>query len=242
MLKTLRTLSVTLALLTGPALAVAQAPVEGGREMATRAELEAALATAKGDERANIQQRLTEGDFQVGDLIALSVIEDSTLTDTFTVRAGRVIKLPNIPEFSVKGLLRSELRAFMTKKVAEYVRNPQVDAVALIRVAVLGAVNRPGFYDVPAETPASQVVMIAGGPNTQTDIKKVEVRRGEIVVLDRAVMNTAFAAGTSIDQLDVHGGDQIVVGQKSGGIRGAMQTVGLITGIFSSLYFASRIF
>ena len=241
-LKSLGSLCVAATLLAFPGLVRAQALPEGSREMATRSELEASLATAKGDERVSIQQRLSDGDFQAGDLIALSVIEESTLSDTFTVRAGRTLKLPNLPEIPLKGVLRSELRGFLAAKVAESVRNPQVDAIALIRVAVLGAVNRPGFYNVPAETPASQVVMIAGGPGANTNLKKVEVRRGEVVVLDRAAMSAAFAAGTSIDQLNVHGGDQIVVGERSQGWKGVLQTVGLIAGVLSSVYFGSQIF
>ena len=84
--------------------------------------------------------------------------------------------------------------------------------------------------------------MIVGGPNQNTDLTKVELRRGETVVIRRDAMSTAFAAGTSIDQLNVHGGDQIMIGQKSGGWRGTIQTVGLFTGLLSGIYFATRIF
>lgn len=240
-------LALCSALALAPATILAQeavppTPSEPARAMATRAELQKLVGTVEGDERATIQARLTDGDFQSGDLVALSVLEDETLTDTFTVRSGRTLKLPNIPEMSLQGVLRSELDSVLTARISEYLRNPQVDAVALIRVAVLGAVNRPGFYAVPAETPAPEVVMIAGGPNQQSDLEKVEIRRGEVIILDRKAMNTAFAAGTSIDQLNVLGGDQIVIGQKSGGWKGTLQTLGLITGALSGLYFASRLF
>ena len=236
-------------LILAPSLIAAQTPATGpvpsdrARAMASRAELQQLVSTTNSDEeRAAAQTRLTDGDFLPGDLIALSVIEDSTLTDTFTIRTGRTLKLPNIPEISLRGVLRSELDSVMTAVVGEYIRNPQVDAISLIRVAVLGAVNRPGFYAVPAETPAPDVVMIAGGPSQNTDLEKVEIRRGEVIVLDREQMSTAFASGTSIDQLNVLGGDQFVVGEKSGGWKGTLQTVGLITGLLSGVYFATRIF
>ena len=114
-------------LLTGilalaPAALVAQAPVvpsDRARAMATRAELETLAASAEGNEKAIVQSRLTEGDFQPGDLVALSVIEDETLTDTFTIRAGRTLKLPNIPEMSLQGVLRSELDSVLTARIAE---------------------------------------------------------------------------------------------------------------------------
>ena len=214
----------------------------GARAMASRAELQSMLQGASGDQRAVIQNRLERGDFNAGDLIALTVVEESTLTDTFTVRTGQVLKLPNIPEFSLHGLLRSELQDFMAKKIAEYVRNPQVDAVALVRVAVTGAVNRPGFFSVPAETPASQVVMVAGGPSNKASLEKVEIRRGDSVLVSKDEMSTALAAGTSLDQLNIHGGDQFVVGEKPGGWRGTLQTIGLLTGVFTGIYFATRIF
>ena len=168
---TVRRFILMCALLVVPAALAAQDSVVSGRSMATRAELEALVGTANGERRAEIQRRLTEGDFHAGDLIALHVIEDSTLTDTFTVRAGQTLKLPNVPEFSVRGLLRSELQDFMAKKVAEYIRNPQVDALPLIRVAVTGAVGRPGFFNVPAEMPASDVIMVAGGPSARASLK-----------------------------------------------------------------------
>jgi protein involved in polysaccharide export with SLBB domain len=228
-----------------PSRATAQDSIQaaqGSRAMASRAELEATLQTASGDQRAAIQNRLERGDFNAGDLIALSVVEESTLTDTFTVRTGQLLKLPNIPEFSLHGLLRSELQDFMARKIAEYIRNPQVDAVALVRVAVTGAVNRPGFYNVPAEMPVSSVVMTAGGPSGQASLQKVELRRADSVVIDRDRMSVALAAGTSVDQLNVHGGDQFVVGEKPGGWRGVLQTVGLLTGLFTGIYFATRIF
>lgn len=228
-----------------PASLVAQDSIVGqsGRAMASRAELEGQLAAATDDDiRAAIQGRLTNGDLRPGDLVALSVVEESTLTDTFTVRPGQTLLLPNIPEFSVKGVLRSELQPFMAQKIAQYVRNPQVDAIALVRVAVVGSVGAPGFYTVPAQMPASQVVMVAGGPGSQGDVNKVELRRGQEVILDKEDMAAAFAAGTSVDQLGVQGGDQFFVGNRPGGLRGALQTVGLITGVFTGIYFATRIF
>lgn len=213
-----------------------------GSPMATRSDLEAELGSAEGDRRAAIQLRLEEGDFRPGDLVALSVVNEEPLTDTFTVRTGRTILLPNIGELSLRGVLRSELRSHMQTELARYIRNPQVDATALVRVAVTGAVGSPGFYNVPAEMPASQVLMVAGGPGGRGDINKVELRRGQATVIDRDSMQTAFAANTSLDQLDVHGGDQFFVGERSQGFRGLLGTIGLITGVFTGIYFATRIF
>src|SRR5687768_2701497 len=47
-------------------------------------------------EATELRERLRDGDFQVGDRIVLSVRGDSALTDTFVVRAGRTLSLPNV--------------------------------------------------------------------------------------------------------------------------------------------------
>src|SRR5687767_3898429 len=110
------------------------------RVQATRAEPQALLRT-KGDSlgaegRQAIQARLTNGDFQVGDRIVLQVVDEPTLTDTFAVRSGRTLSMPNLPELTLTGVLRSEVDSFLTQKIGEHIRNPQVDAIALVRVAV----------------------------------------------------------------------------------------------------------
>jgi hypothetical protein len=54
-------------------------------------------------------------------------------------------------------------------------------------------------------------------------------------------MRQAYADGVSIDQLNLHSGDEFVVGEKSGGIKGALQTAGLISGIIVGLVALSRL-
>jgi protein involved in polysaccharide export with SLBB domain len=209
------------------------------RVQATRAELQQLLQTrgdSLGEEgRAAVQRRLSEGDFQVGDRIVIRVIDEPTLTDTFAVRSGRSLSLPNLPDLSLTGVLRSEVDSFLTQKISQHIRNPQVDAIALIRVAVLGAVNRPGFYNVPAEFPVSDVVMAAGGPSGNADLKKATVRRGTEIIVTRKQMENALASGTSVDQLNLVGGDQLLVGERSGGIKGALSTLGVLSGVIFAI-------
>ena len=209
------------------------------RVQATRAELQQLLQTrgdSLGEEgRTAIQRRLAEGDFQVGDRIVLRVVDEPTLTDTFAVRSGRTLSLPNLPELTLAGVLRSEVDSFLTQKISQHIRNPQVDAIALIRVAVLGAVNRPGFYNVPAEFPVTDVVMAAGGPAGNADLKKTTVRRGTEIIVTRKQMENALTTGASVDQLNLVGGDQLLIGERSGGIKGALSTVGVLSGVIFAI-------
>src|SRR6267378_7914578 len=89
--------------------------------------------------------------FQVGDRILLHVQGDSALSDTFTVVAGPALRLPAIGEISLAGVRRSDLEAHLTRELGRFLKDPVVQARALIRVSVLGEVVRPGYYAVPVD-------------------------------------------------------------------------------------------
>ncbi len=223
------------------------APIDPKRAQATRAELEDLLARAPANAQNSpdvvaLRERLTEGDFQGGDRIVLRVLEDSTLSDTFTVRPGRTLSLASLPEISLRGVLRSELEAFLTAQVGRFLRNPTVTAVSLVRIAVFGEVIRPGFYHVPADVLLSDVMMIAGGPTGNADTRKTFVRRGSEELMDREATRRALLAGRSLDQLNLHGGDEIVIGGRGGGVMSALQVAGMISGALFGVVALTQIF
>lgn len=221
-----------------------ETPVDSRRAELTRAELQSLVASGRlsSDDQAVIKRRLEQGDLEAGDKIALRVVDEPTLTDTFTVQPGRTIRLPNIPEISLAGVLRSETEMYLKDKIARYIRDPQVRATALTRIAVLGAVGRPGFYTLPASMLVSEAIMSAGGPTQSADIRKTTIRRGEVKVASGRDVHAAIGQGASLDELNLHAGDELVVGEKSGGVRGTFQTIGLLSGVLFAVVAISRIF
>ncbi len=183
-----------------------------------------------------LRERLQEGDFRVGDRIALSVQGEPTLTDSFTVTPARSIELPGIPEISVRGILRSELDDQLTQQLSRYLKNPEVKAVSLVRLAVLGAVGRPGFYALPAQTLLSDAIMSAGGPTSQTDLAKTSIQRGGKEIWSKDLLSKAIAEGTTLDQLNLHGGDEIVVGEKKQPFFNTLRTVTVLLGLPLTIY------
>ena len=112
--------------------------------------------------------------FQAGDRILLRVEGDSALSDTFTVVAGPALRLPIFGEISLAGVSRSDLEAHLTRELGRYIKNPVVQARALIRVSVLGEVTRPGFYAVPVDLVLPDALMLAdrltmGAPDVAVD-------------------------------------------------------------------------
>src|SRR5207247_8078507 len=92
--------------------------------------------------------------FQAGDRILLHVEGDSALSDTFTVVAGPTLRLPNIGEISLAGVRRTDLEAHLTRELSRYIKDPVVQARALIRVSVVGGAHRPGYHAVPVSLAA----------------------------------------------------------------------------------------
>ncbi|MGH7701464.1 MAG: polysaccharide biosynthesis/export family protein [Gemmatimonadales bacterium] len=211
------------------------------RAQATRAELEALLAQLRPEqlsypEAIQLQERLREGDFRVGDRIVLSVQGEPTLTDSFTVTATRTIELPGVPEISVRGILRSELDDHLTQQLSRYLKAPDVKAVSLVRLAVLGTVGQPGFYALPAQTLLSDAIMSAGGPTSQTDLAKTSIRREGKEIWSKELLTKAIANGTTLDQLNLHGGDQILVGEKKQPTVNTLRTVSLLLALPLTVY------
>ena len=215
-----------------PAPAAAPAVIVLGdskRAQATRTELEAQLVeidkvvaspgyssrlrAAKRAEAQLIRERLAEGDIQVGDQVNLSVSGDSALSNrTFSVSAGRVLVIPGMADIALKGVLRSEVQAYLTERLKTYIKDPQVRAQTLIRHSIFGAVGKPGFYQVPAELLAGDAIMTAGGPQGNAEPGKTVVKRAGVEILGREAFADALVQGRTLDQLNLRAGDEINVG------------------------------
>lgn len=216
------------------------------RSMATRAELQEILEGRSGpvtDELARqVKDRLAKGDLQPGDRIALRVVGEQTLTDTFAVTPERTLELPSLPALPVSGVLRSELEPHLAKQLSRYIRNVDLQAAALVRVSLGGAVGRPGFYNLPADVLASDAIMAAGGPSAKSDVSRTTIRRGGVDIVSEEQVASAVQAGQSLDELNVQSGDEIVVGTQSQGISGVLKTMGLVSGALFGIVAITRIF
>ena len=221
----------------------AEAHAQTQRKSATRAEIEEAAARAEQSCRSSknstvcrnaerVRARLRDGDFQPGHRILLSVYGDSTLSDTFTVRADRKLLLPNLPPVSMVGVLDSELEGFLQKELSAYLKNPTVRAQGLLRVSILGAVGQPGFYSFPLDFALADVIMEAGGPDGSAELNRTEIKRGGSVAVDKKAMQEAFRLGLTLNDVGVRPGDEMVI--PSGG-KSNWQRVATIAGIVTGL-------
>jgi polysaccharide export outer membrane protein len=149
--------------------------------------------------------------FQVGDRILLRVEGDSALSDTFTVVAGPALRLPAIGEISLAGVRRTDLEAHLTRELGRYIKDPVVQAHALIRVSVVGEVTRPGYYAVPIDLVLADALMLAGGATKDARVDRLSILRGNSSLWSGNQLQTEIARGATLDDLGVRGGDRIQV-------------------------------
>jgi protein involved in polysaccharide export with SLBB domain len=237
----------------------AQAPSAGnaGRAGATRSELERLAARAESPasvdsatapsreqsrrDAAALRERLRDGDFRPGDNIVLAVPADSALSDTFVVRAGGpagpVLRLPNLPEMSLRGVLRSELQAHLVANVGRFLKDTVMRTTVLIPIGVLGELARPGYYRVPIDAPFSDVIMAAGGPTPTADLTRITVRRVSREFLSRGAARAAMVKGLTLDELALAPGDEVIVGVRRERRRlTALETVSMASTLLMGVY------
>jgi protein involved in polysaccharide export with SLBB domain len=237
---------------------VAEARLDVRRAQATRVELQASLLQidsilqspgyssrireAKRREGQLIRERLTEGDLQVGDQLAITVLNEPQLSGAVAVGAGRVVTLPGLPDIPVRGILRSEAEGYLTEQLKRFVRDPSVRVQTSIRMSVLGAVGKQGYYQVPADVLVSDAIMLAGGPSGSADPNRTVIRRSGNILYAQEDVREALVRGTTLDQLNLRAGDELVVDIKQvqrNSTISILTVVGLITTI---TYFAVQIF
>jgi protein involved in polysaccharide export with SLBB domain len=215
----------------------------GSAWSASRAELERRLlqldalaASTAYSERARvrsaaesevIRRRLSEGDFRVGDRIYVEIeatillgpqaIAQTTgnVQDTVTVLEDSRITVRGIGEISLRGVLRSELQTRVSDAVGEVILNARTATRPLVRLAVFGAVGRPGYYTVPVETRIDDLVMLAGGPTIDASTGNMRMMRGDTVVLDEKEVRALISEGAVVGSIGLAEGDQLVIEQRT---------------------------
>jgi protein involved in polysaccharide export with SLBB domain len=210
-------------------------------EQQAKSASDASTRTADQTQAAAIRERLRDGDFQVGDRIAIVVRGDSTLSDTVAVRTGRTIQLRSLPVIPLTGVLHSELAEYLTKQLSQYLKNPTVSVTPLVQIAVVGDVGHPGFFWVPADLTLTDAIMLAGGPTQGSDLNKTKILRDNKDRLSEKQVQRAFASGSTLDQLDMRQGDQITVPDKTkkDWVR-ILQVTGALAAITVSIIALSR--
>lgn len=253
-----------LGLLALPSRSWAQvAPTMDRRPQATRAELEARLVEIdqivagiysegiKQQVRAEavmIRERLRDGDFQVGDQLQVSLSVPVTpggqpTNNTFSVGPDQILQIPDLPPIPLRGVLRSEVKDYMTTFLSKLFKDQTVNVVPTIRLTIMGGVKNPGFYQVPADITLPDAIDKAGGFGGASDLSKTVIKRQDEELWGEEEMSQAITAAVTLDQLNLRSGDELVVGTKATtNWFTTLKTYALIPGLILSLAALGRLF
>jgi len=160
----------------------------------------------------------TTSDFAVGDGVRIKVWRDVSVTsqsdfgglglnDDFLIDSRGYVLLPIIGEMRAVGHTRRSLALAIEDSLN--IRAARVMCSPLIRVTLLGAVNRPGSYLIEPRESLWGLIDKAGGPGNNVNLKKIYVERGGETVIKG--LREAFEQAHSLEQLGVRSGDQIYV-------------------------------
>jgi protein involved in polysaccharide export with SLBB domain len=195
-------------------------------------------------EAARIRERLTNGDFRVGDRLAIALTIDSTTQFEAVVRDSQRVEITPLGSVYLRGVLRSEVQAAVRRFYLRFYRDPNVRVQSLVRVGFLGAVAKPAYYSVPPDLPiADALTSAAGGPAGNADLSRVEVRRGNERVLDRKAYQRAARDGLTFSDAGLRSGDEVRVPERK--VRSAFQTFQTVffgVSALTSLLFLIRTF
>jgi polysaccharide export outer membrane protein len=120
-----------------------------------------------------------------GDALDIAVLENAELSRTAVVQTNGTISLPLLGEVRVSELTVAEIKARLTKLLAGYLVNPQVEVK--IRdyqsqfVTVIGEVNSPGRKPLRGRTRLLDVLLEAGGFTARASGDVVVTRRDGVL-------------------------------------------------------------
>lgn len=150
-------------------------------------------------------------EFVPGDAVEISVFPDTSsfLNKVYAIDGDGYVFLPLIGKTKVTDKSSEEFTRFLTNTYEQYLKFPFIKVRPLIRVSVLGGVQRPGLYFVDPNYSLWNVIQLVGGTLNEDGLKKMHWERDKKTVKENLI--PFLQAGTSLKEIGFRSGDQIWV-------------------------------
>jgi polysaccharide biosynthesis/export protein len=149
-----------------------------------------------------------------GDRVEVQLFGKENRRHVLTVTRDGVLQFPQLGPLEVAGMSFDDARELIQGSVAERMIGVQASVtlgpLRSIRVFVLGDVQRPGSYTVPAQSTVTNALFAAGGIRQTGSLRSVQVKRtGEVVsTLD---LYDLLLRGDTSDDMALDAGDVVFV-------------------------------
>jgi polysaccharide export outer membrane protein len=116
-----------------------------------------------------------------GDVINISVFPASEFSKEVTVQPDGTIDLPLLGSMKAAGMKPDELKDILTARFSKYVANPSITVsvrkFSSNRVAIIGQITTPGYYEYKEGMRLLDLVAVAGGPQDWAKTGSVRIYR-----------------------------------------------------------------
>lgn len=116
-----------------------------------------------------------------GDVINVSVLPAEEFSKEVTVQPDGTIEIPLLGSIKVQGMKPEELQNVLTAKFSKYVSNPSITVnvrkFSSNRVAIIGQINMPGYFEYHEGMRLLDLVAQAGGPQDYGKMDSVRIYR-----------------------------------------------------------------
>jgi polysaccharide biosynthesis/export protein len=151
------------------------------------------------------------------DLLDVTVWNNAGISRTVPVRPDGKISLPLLDDVQAAGLTPKQLKDDLARRLAKYISSPEVSVIVReihsLRVAVLGAVNKPGRYDLKSRASVLDALALAGGFSPYAARSKMVILRVEGSTVKRIPCNFDKVVAAEVDpgSFFLQPGDTLVV-------------------------------
>ncbi len=116
-----------------------------------------------------------------GDIISINIYPATEFSREVVVSPDGTIEIPLLGSLKVSGFKTFELEKIITDKLSKYVSNPKVDVsvkmFSAYRVAVIGSIQRSGYYQYRENMNILELIAEAGGLADYADTKNIKIYR-----------------------------------------------------------------
>lgn len=130
------------------------------------------------------KQEVVKDRYVIGpnDILNINVWENPDLTGNVKIRPDGMISFPLIDEFKVSGMTIDGVDKFLTERLKEFIRYPDVsvslESIGGRKVIILGEIRSPGVVQLADAHTLLEAIALAGGATKNAVLRSVLVIKG----------------------------------------------------------------
>lgn len=183
---------------------------------------------------ADVAMRAASTRVSPGDRIELHFLRDRELSGGVTVNERGEAVFAKLGVLRVDSLTIAQLKDTLRIRYSEYLRSPELEVNVLRRVVVNGEVRVPNVYMVDVNSTVRDVIARAGGVTENGN------RNNVVIVREGQRLNARGWDRENAPLLDLHSGDQVVVGRKNWFVINALPAISTAVLLGSFVYTVRR--